>query len=173
MLGVLNPPHTHVLSVGAFHSFLIPFTHFQHRTAREARYSIPLSCIPYRATLAFCQRTTPTQEKRCSFFGRQQSKSPSFFSPFFMRVYISNGKKKELQNPAGASLKLRSLSPSLRSSVSRHVSLFCLFCHLLLYARASFRQAAKNPSAAHNFARLRVAAGCGDFVYLPPLRSGY
>jgi len=42
-----------VPAVGAFHSFLIPFTNLQHRTARVARYSIPLRYIPYRATLAF------------------------------------------------------------------------------------------------------------------------
>jgi hypothetical protein len=53
-----------VLPVGAFHSFLIPFTNLQHRTAREARYSIPLSYIPYRAALAFCQRTIPNAGKK-------------------------------------------------------------------------------------------------------------
>ncbi|VXD11306.1 hypothetical protein MARINOS108_10492 [Marinoscillum sp. 108] len=32
---------------------LTSITHFLHRTARVARYSIPQNCIPYRATLAF------------------------------------------------------------------------------------------------------------------------
>jgi len=41
-----------VPTVGAFHSCLIPFTNLLHRTARVVRYSIPLRCIPYRATLA-------------------------------------------------------------------------------------------------------------------------
>jgi len=49
-------PTSHPCASNRFISFvrasLSSFTHFQHRTARVARYSIPLRCIPYRATLA-------------------------------------------------------------------------------------------------------------------------
>lgn len=60
---VNNLIHCPMLPVGAFHSFLIPFTHLQHRTARVARYSIPQGYIPYRTTLAFCHRSIPNHSK--------------------------------------------------------------------------------------------------------------
>ncbi len=52
-----SKPNTHPCASSRFFPFvrtyLSSFTHFQHRTARVARYSIPLRYIPYRATLAF------------------------------------------------------------------------------------------------------------------------
>lgn len=86
--------------------------------------------------------------------------------PIFWKSLFFKGQKKSCKT-LRVLRKLRSLSPCLRSSVSRHGSLLCLFCHLLHSAKAPFRQAAKNPPAAHNFARLRVAAGCGELVDRP------
>ncbi len=42
---------------------LSSFTHFQHRTARVARYSIPLRYIPYRATFA-CPNAHPLKREK-------------------------------------------------------------------------------------------------------------
>jgi hypothetical protein len=47
--------------------FSLPsFTRFRHRTARVARYSVPLRCTPFRATLAFSFPLLPTPTRRLS-----------------------------------------------------------------------------------------------------------
>lgn len=154
-------PHTPVPPACSFRCAAL--TSFQHRTARVARYSIPLRSIPYRATLAF-PNPDPTQEKRCSSFALGIA-SCQATTAHFLNCLSYSGQKNKLCCLTGLLRQLAdtSLSCCLQLGCHPHGSLLCLPHRIPLTLHAM-----RDPPAASVFARLRVAAGCGTVMLFAP-----
>jgi len=127
---------------------------FQHRTARVARYCVPLHCTPYRATLAFSNRTTPTQEKRCSSFALGIA-SCQATTAHFWECLSFNGQKISC-----VALQVSAMAPSLSCCLHLgchpHGSLLCLLMPLL-YTPLSLRSI--QPQRIHRLPVFLLACG--------------
>lgn len=146
-------------AVGAFHSFLIPFTNLQHRTARVARYSIPLRYIPYRATLAF--PNAPPNAGKAVFVSRSvlfrknisaRVKCTPFGRPCIYRSLTSSFALQWVLTHCRSLVLLHTLSPSSLAAISSPQTPSKEFATLKIFIIGGL-------PLLHNFARLQVAAG--------------
>lgn len=146
-------------AVGAFHSFLIPFTNLQHRTARVARYSIPLRYIPYRATLAF--PNAPPNAGKAVFVSRSvlfrknisaRVKCTPFGRPCIYRSLIRCLALRWVLATCRSLVLLHTLSPSSLAAISSPQTPSKVFAKLTIFFIGGL-------SLLSVFARLRVAAG--------------
>ena len=154
------------------------FTRFRHRTARVARYSVPLCCTPFRATLAFSFPLLPTPTRRLSgvrqslrfvpqnIYARRAKVQWTFepecrVAPLHIPLAIRRFALQWVLTACGSLVLLHTLAPSsLAAPPSPQTPSRCS-----LRSRIDYWGAA----AAKYYARLRVAAGpSGCHVFCIP-----